>query len=46
MHGRMANSVTTAVMRSAGVTSYVMFKRFSDFLARQFVSRDFLELPT
>lgn len=41
VHGKIANSVTTAVTKSAGVTSYMIFKRFSDFFVFQFVNNDF-----
>ena len=41
MHGKMANSVTTAVTKLAGVTSYTIFKRFNNFFVLQFVNNDF-----
>lgn len=39
--GKIANSVTTAVTKSAGVTSYVMLRRFKDFFVFQFARHDF-----
>ena len=42
VHGKIATSVTTAVTKSAGVTSYVILSKLSVFLFFQFDKHDFL----